>query len=119
MSYRAADRSLEEASKLAMAELTQQANYDEQPGPGRKGFGKGEDGSMDRLFVSRVPQSVSKEDLRAYFSQFGELTDVYLPAPRRLSGGRRRGPRDIWHWHAFAGSRRRRSSSSSSSSSSS
>ncbi|CAK0806408.1 unnamed protein product, partial [Prorocentrum cordatum] len=81
MSYRAADRSLEEASKLAMAELTQQANYDEQPGPGRKGFGKGEDGSMDRLFVSRVPQSVSKEDLRAYFSQFGELTDVYLPQP--------------------------------------
>merc|ERR1719446_1101079 len=34
----------------------------------------------DRLFISQVPQSISKEDLRMHFEQFGELTDVYLPA---------------------------------------
>lgn len=35
----------------------------------------------NRLFVSRVPLTVSKEDLRVHFFQFGAITDVYIPAP--------------------------------------
>jgi len=34
----------------------------------------------DRLFVSKVPQLLGQAELRAYFAQFGELTDVYLPS---------------------------------------
>eukprot|EP00439_Symbiodinium_sp_Y106_P020319 s1890_g2.t1 len=36
---------------------------------------------QDRLFVSKVPQSLGQAELRAHFAQFGDLTDVYLPAP--------------------------------------
>lgn len=41
---------------------------------------------QDRLFVSKVPQSLGQAELRAHFAQFGDLTDVYLPAPP--GGGR-------------------------------
>jgi RNA recognition motif-containing protein len=33
----------------------------------------------DRLFVTKVPQTLNREHLREHFAQFGELTDVYLP----------------------------------------
>ncbi|CAJ1327251.1 unnamed protein product [Effrenium voratum] len=31
-----------------------------------------------RLFLTKVPQEVTKADLEAYFGQFGELADVYV-----------------------------------------
>mmetsp|Transcript_1236 Transcript_1236/g.3595 ORF Transcript_1236/g.3595 Transcript_1236/m.3595 type:complete len:519 (+) Transcript_1236:1584-3140(+) len=34
---------------------------------------------VDRLFISKLSSELNREDLRDYFSQFGELTDVYLP----------------------------------------
>jgi len=34
----------------------------------------------DRLFVTKVPPVLQREQLREYFAQFGELTDVYMPA---------------------------------------
>mmetsp|Transcript_145913 Transcript_145913/g.269087 ORF Transcript_145913/g.269087 Transcript_145913/m.269087 type:complete len:375 (-) Transcript_145913:13-1137(-) len=33
-----------------------------------------------RLFLTKVAQDVTKEDLTAYFQQFGELTDVFVPS---------------------------------------
>lgn len=33
----------------------------------------------NRIFINQVPQSASKEDLSAHFSQFGSTLDVYLP----------------------------------------
>mmetsp|Transcript_20461 Transcript_20461/g.37323 ORF Transcript_20461/g.37323 Transcript_20461/m.37323 type:complete len:406 (-) Transcript_20461:77-1294(-) len=32
-----------------------------------------------RLFLTRVSQNITSEDLTAYFQQFGELEDVYVP----------------------------------------
>jgi len=34
----------------------------------------------DRLFVSKVPQELTRDHLRAHFAQFGDLTDIYMPA---------------------------------------
>jgi len=36
-------------------------------------------GQTDRLFVMRLPQSVTTDELRAHFSRFGDVTDVFLP----------------------------------------
>lgn len=36
--------------------------------------------AADRLFVTKVPPSIQREHLREHFSQFGDLTDVYMPA---------------------------------------
>lgn len=33
--------------------------------------------------MGRVTESITAEDLRIYFSQFGEVTDVYIPKPFR------------------------------------
>lgn len=33
----------------------------------------------DRLFITKVPSNATKDDVAAYFSQFGATTDVYLP----------------------------------------
>mmetsp|Transcript_55579 Transcript_55579/g.178307 ORF Transcript_55579/g.178307 Transcript_55579/m.178307 type:complete len:395 (-) Transcript_55579:78-1262(-) len=35
---------------------------------------------LDRLFVTKVPPALQREHLREHFAQFGELTDVYMPA---------------------------------------
>lgn len=35
--------------------------------------------SGDRLFVTKVPPSLTRDHLQEYFSAFGELTDVYMP----------------------------------------
>jgi len=32
-----------------------------------------------RLFVTKIPQELTREHLRAHFAQFGDLTDVYMP----------------------------------------
>lgn len=34
----------------------------------------------DRLFITKVAPSLTKENMRAHFAQFGNLTDVYMPA---------------------------------------
>ncbi|CAD7943327.1 unnamed protein product [Amoebophrya sp. A120] len=36
-----------------------------------------EDGN--RVFVTRISEDLTKEDLEAYFCQFGELTDIFVP----------------------------------------
>lgn len=36
-----------------------------------------------KIFVGRVSESITVDDLRNYFSQFGEVTDVYIPKPFR------------------------------------
>ena len=33
----------------------------------------------NRVFVTRVAAELTKEDLEAYFAQFGELTDIFVP----------------------------------------
>lgn len=39
-----------------------------------------EQASGDRLFVTKVPPMLQREHMREHFAQFGELTDVYMPA---------------------------------------
>lgn len=41
------------------------------PGPSR-GMGK-------KIFVGRLPQEATAEDLRQYFGRFGRILDVYVP----------------------------------------
>lgn len=33
----------------------------------------------NKIFVGRLPQEASVEDLRHYFSRFGRILDVYVP----------------------------------------
>jgi RNA-binding protein Musashi len=35
--------------------------------------------SAERLFVGRLPETVTEESLREYFERFGHLTDAYMP----------------------------------------
>jgi len=37
-----------------------------------------------RIFVGRVTENVTKEDLETYFSKFGAITDVFMPKPFRM-----------------------------------
>lgn len=32
-----------------------------------------------KIFVGRLPQEASAEDLRQYFGRFGRIVDVYVP----------------------------------------
>jgi RNA recognition motif-containing protein len=36
--------------------------------------------------VGRIPDGAAEKELQEYFSQFGELTDVYIPKPNRNFG---------------------------------
>uniref|UniRef100_A0A336KI89 CSON010878 protein n=1 Tax=Culicoides sonorensis TaxID=179676 RepID=A0A336KI89_CULSO len=36
-----------------------------------------------KVFVGRITEDMSVDDLKAYFNQFGEVTDVYIPKPFR------------------------------------
>ena len=38
-----------------------------------------------KLFVGRLPDGTTENDLYEYFSKFGEVIDVYIPKPMRLS----------------------------------
>jgi RNA-binding protein Musashi len=35
-----------------------------------------------KIFVGRLPQEASAEDLRQYFGRFGHILDVYVPKVR-------------------------------------
>ena len=35
------------------------------------------------MFVGRCTEDMTAEDLRDYFSKFGEVTDVFIPKPFR------------------------------------
>lgn len=39
-----------------------------------------------KVFVGRCTEQITAEDLRNYFSQFGEVTDVFIPKPFRAFG---------------------------------
>lgn len=48
-------------------------------------MGKGGSGVEDRLFVTKIPPTVTQEEIASHFERFGTTTDVYLPsAPSRL-----------------------------------
>lgn len=35
--------------------------------------------TLHQVFVTRISETLTKEDLQAYFQQFGELTDIFVP----------------------------------------
>ena len=45
------------------------------------------DGSKDKssckIFVGRVTENLTKEDMKDHFEAFGQVTDVYIPTPFR------------------------------------
>ncbi|KAG1330710.1 DAZ-associated protein 1 [Cocos nucifera] len=41
-----------------------------------------------KIFVGRLPQEASADDLRQYFSRFGRILDVYVPKDPKRSGHR-------------------------------
>jgi len=44
---------------------------------------KGQDKSSCKIFVGRITENLTKEDLRDHFEAFGQVTDVYVPSPFR------------------------------------
>lgn len=46
-------------------------------GESTRGMGK-------KIFVGRLPQEATSEDLRQYFGRFGRILDVYVPRVREL-----------------------------------
>jgi len=51
--------------------------YDGPGGEPSRGMGK-------KIFVGRLPQEASADDLRQYFGRFGRILDVYVPKVRLL-----------------------------------
>lgn len=57
------------------------------PGPA---FPRGESarGLAKKIFVGRLPQEATAEDLRQYFGRFGRIADVYVPRDPKRTGHR-------------------------------
>ncbi|XP_059458976.1 uncharacterized protein LOC132188513 [Corylus avellana] len=57
------------------------------PGPV---YGRGEStrGMGKKIFIGRLPQEASAEDLRQYFGRFGRILDVYVPRDPKRTGHR-------------------------------
>ncbi|KAM0071148.1 putative RNA recognition motif domain, nucleotide-binding alpha-beta plait domain superfamily [Helianthus debilis subsp. tardiflorus] len=36
-------------------------------------------GTCKKIFIGRIPEEASLEDLRLYFGRFGRILDVYIP----------------------------------------
>ncbi|KAB5547811.1 hypothetical protein DKX38_011217 [Salix brachista] len=53
-------------------------------------YGRGESsrGMGKKIFVGRLPQEASAEDLRQYFGRFGHILDVYVPKDPKRTGHR-------------------------------
>ncbi|KAF6143988.1 hypothetical protein GIB67_017596 [Kingdonia uniflora] len=43
---------------------------------------------VSRIFVARIPPSVTEDEFRSYFETFGEITDLYMPKDQRSKGHR-------------------------------
>lgn len=43
----------------------------------------GKDKSSCKIFVGRITENLTKEDLKDHFEAFGQVTDVYIPSPFR------------------------------------
>lgn len=41
---------------------------------------------LRKLFIGRLPDDTTQEDLERYFREHGDLTDVYIPSPFRGFG---------------------------------
>lgn len=54
-------------------------------GPRERQAAEADPGS-DRLFVTKVPQNATREDLADHFARFGQTTDVYVPAVPGMPG---------------------------------
>lgn len=54
------------------------------------GYGRGEStrGMGKKIFVGRLPQEATSEDLRQYFGRFGRILDVYVPRDPKRTGHR-------------------------------
>ena len=39
-----------------------------------------------KLFVGRIPNGATPEDLKNHFAEFGEVSDAYIPTPFRGFG---------------------------------
>ena len=50
-------------------------SYVELGGESSRGMGK-------KIFVGRLPQEATADDLRQYFGRFGRILDVYIPKVR-------------------------------------
>ncbi|XWS45268.1 hypothetical protein CRYUN_Cryun15aG0121900 [Craigia yunnanensis] len=68
------------------AELGAPTLYDH-PGPV---YGRGEShrGMGKKIFVGRLPQEATADDLHQYFGRFGHILDVYIPKDPKRSGHR-------------------------------
>jgi len=51
--------------------------------PDSKNPGMHEPECARKVFVARLPEIVTADDLNQYFKRFGEVTDVYIPRPSR------------------------------------
>ncbi|KAI3813357.1 hypothetical protein L1987_18078 [Smallanthus sonchifolius] len=53
-------------------------------------YGRGESarGMGKKIFIGRLPQEASVEDLRMYFGRFGRILDAYIPKDPKRSGHR-------------------------------
>lgn len=41
---------------------------------------------LRKLFIGRLPDDTTQDDLERYFRDYGDLTDVYIPTPFRGFG---------------------------------
>ncbi|XP_039020591.1 heterogeneous nuclear ribonucleoprotein 1-like isoform X1 [Hibiscus syriacus] len=57
------------------------------PGP-KYGRGESSRGMGKKIFVGRLPQEATIDDLRQYFGRFGRIVDVYIPKDPKRSGHR-------------------------------
>ncbi|XP_022775197.1 RNA-binding protein Musashi homolog 1 isoform X3 [Durio zibethinus] len=57
------------------------------PGP-MYGRGESSRGMGKKIFVGRLPQEATADDLRQYFGRFGRIIDVYVPKDPKRSGHR-------------------------------
>lgn len=53
-----------------------------------RGGGQSSRGMGKKIFVGRLPQEATSDDLRQYFGRFGRILDVYVPKDPKRSGHR-------------------------------
>ncbi|PKA63775.1 Heterogeneous nuclear ribonucleoprotein 1 [Apostasia shenzhenica] len=58
------------------------------PGPYGRGMYEAPRGMGKKIFVGRLPQEASADDLRQHFGRFGRIVDVYVPKDPKRSGHR-------------------------------